>query len=71
MESQNQQIRSHLNSGKSLTPRQALDLFGCFRLAARIYELKKLGFEVEKNMIFAGNPPNHKMIAQYRKKPLV
>lgn len=71
MESQNQQIRSHLNSGKSLTPRQALDLFGCFRLAARIYDLKKLGFEVEKNMIFADNPPSNKMIAQYRKKPLV
>ena len=38
--SQTQQIRKHLNSGRPLTALQALDKFGCFRLAARINDLR-------------------------------
>jgi hypothetical protein len=38
--SQNAAIAKHLKSGKSLSPLRALDLFGCFRLASRIYNLK-------------------------------
>jgi len=40
-------IRSHLLSGNSLTPIDALQQFGCFRLAARIDELRKEGLDIE------------------------
>jgi hypothetical protein len=39
--SQSDRILAHLISGKPLTAMQALDKFGCFRLAARIGQLRK------------------------------
>ena len=39
--SQNARILAHLISGRPLTAMQALDKFGCFRLAARIDQLRK------------------------------
>ena len=36
-------IRAHLESGKSITPLDALRDYGCFRLAARVDELRKIG----------------------------
>jgi hypothetical protein len=39
--SQTDRILAHLISGKPLTAMQALDKFGCFRLAARIGQLRK------------------------------
>jgi hypothetical protein len=41
--SQNDAILHALKFGRKLTPMAALRLFGCFRLAARIYELRKQG----------------------------
>ena len=38
---QAQQIEKHLLSGKSITALDALNLYGCMRLAARIAELKE------------------------------
>ena len=38
--SQSDRILAHLLSGKPLTALQALDKFGCFRLAARVDELR-------------------------------
>ena len=40
-------IREFLLAGKSLTPIDALEQFGCFRLAARIDELRKAGLDIE------------------------
>ena len=40
-ESQNTLIFAHLQNGMSINPIQALKMFGCFRLGARIYDLKK------------------------------
>ena len=40
--SQNDQILAHLDR-KPLTPMQALSLYGCFRLAARINDLREQG----------------------------
>lgn len=36
---QKELIREYLERGNSLTPMDALELFGCFRLATRIFEL--------------------------------
>ena len=38
---QEQLILNHLQKGFSITPIQALNLFGCFRLASRISNLRK------------------------------
>lgn len=40
MSTQNIFIAEHLRSGKSITPLEALNLYGCFRLGARIFELQ-------------------------------
>ena len=40
---QNQQILEYLKSGKTLTPIIALEKFGCFRLSARIFNLREEG----------------------------
>jgi hypothetical protein len=41
--SQKAEILAHLKLGKSLTPLEALRMFGCLRLAARISEIRDIG----------------------------
>jgi hypothetical protein len=45
-ESQNQIILSELKKAKVITPIDALNLCGCFRLSARIFELKENGWPI-------------------------
>jgi helix-turn-helix protein len=45
------QILQHLRSGKHITPLEALNRFGCFRLGARIYDLKEAGHAIESRMV--------------------
>ena len=42
-ESQEKQILDHLKRGQTITPLDALKLYGCFRLGARIWDLKRQG----------------------------
>lgn len=44
--SQNEQILNYLSKHKSITPIQALNKFGCFRLAARISDLRNQGHTI-------------------------
>lgn len=46
-ETQNANILAHLKAGKNITAIDALNLFGCFRLSARIYELRNRGYQIE------------------------
>jgi len=46
MESQNELIRKWLESGKRITPLEALHEFSCFRLSARIYDLRQKGMRI-------------------------
>lgn len=63
IQSQNLAIKKHLESGKSINPLQALSKFGCFRLGARIYELKNdFHMDIRKEMI----RKNGKRFASYR-----
>lgn len=39
-QSQSKLILAYLMTGETLTPIEALNMFGCFRLGARIYDLK-------------------------------
>jgi len=43
---QKQEILSYLKTGQSLTPMDALKIFGTFRLASRIFDLKKEGWPI-------------------------
>lgn len=68
-ESQCKKIRAYLESGKKLTPLDALYMFGCFRLGARIYNLKHAGMNIECEMIEITSPAVYngvKRVAQYR-----
>jgi len=60
--SQNKQIANYLNKGKKLTPIDALNKFGCFRLAARIADLRNQGLNIETTII---KFKNNKQVAQY------
>ncbi|CAB5218609.1 Helix-turn-helix domain containing protein [uncultured Caudovirales phage] len=46
MTTQNQQIKAYLTKGKSITPLDALNKFGCFRLSARIKNLRDEGLKI-------------------------
>lgn len=59
---QRELVRAHLESGKPLTPLEALNDYGCFRLAARIEELRKMGLGIKTTMITKGG----RAFAQYK-----
>ena len=60
-ESQNGMILEHLNKGKTITQGDAASMFGCWRLAARVSDLRGYGFPVEKIM----EQKNGKRYARY------
>ena len=60
--SQNQQIKSYLEKGRKLTPIDALTKFGCFRLAARIADLRASGMNIVTNKLKLDNTRH---VAQY------
>ena len=49
--SQCDRILIHLQSGKTINPLQVLNLYGCFRLGARIYDLKQAGFDIDSRLV--------------------
>ena len=49
--SQTEKIIQWLKLGHSITPINALKMFGCFRLSGRIHELKSKGYDIKTNMI--------------------
>ena len=62
VESQNKQIKAWLESGKSLSPLDALKMFNSFRLGARIFDLKNdYGMNIKTEMIEV----NGKRFARY------
>lgn len=52
---QAQAIKAHLESGRSITPIDALRQYGCLRLGARIFDLRKEGLPVQMRLIKQGN----------------
>lgn len=59
--SQKSRILNHLKTGKAITQIEALNLFGCFRLASRIEELRSQGYDIKTVMI----DYNNKRFAKY------
>jgi hypothetical protein len=60
-ESQNALIKGWLLNGKSITPLDALNMFGCFRLSARIANLRDEGLPIVTDMVTI----NDKRVARY------
>ena len=60
-DSQNALIKGWLLNGYSITPMEALNLFGCFRLSARIANLRDEGMLVVTDMVTI----NDKRVARY------
>lgn len=51
MKTQKQQIKEYLTKGKKITPLEALNKFGCFRLAAVVYNLKAEGLKIKSENV--------------------
>jgi len=67
-ESQKNQVLSHLKHYGSLTPLRALGVYGIYHLAARVYELKQEGHNIET---LIHSDPKGKTYAEYRLLPEV
>lgn len=52
--SQKQLILDYLLEGNEITPMDALNKFGCFRLGARIADLKKDGYDIKTRIAKGG-----------------
>jgi hypothetical protein len=61
-DSQNALIKGWLLNGHSITTLDALNMFGCFRLSARIANLKDQGLPIVTDMVTI----NDKRVASYR-----
>ncbi len=59
MEKQSEMILGHMLEGKSITSLDALNNYGCFRLSARIYDLKKEGYPIKDKFIEVGHQKKH------------
>jgi hypothetical protein len=55
-------IMKYLATGKPITALQALNKFGCFRLAARIHEMRSEGLAINEKTI----NKNGKRFSQYQ-----
>ena len=44
-------ILAYLQSGRPLTSGDALRLYGCARLAARVFELRQAGYDIRNDLI--------------------
>lgn len=66
MTTQNENLANHLRAGGTITPLEALDLFGIGRLAARIKDLRDMGMEIVKTMIDVATRAGKSRVAQYK-----
>lgn len=59
---QARKVLRHLERHRSITPLEALGVYGIFRLAARVYELRREGFNVVTTIM---RDENEKPYAKY------
>lgn len=60
--SQTERILEYMLQGNAITPLEALEIFGSFRLGARIAEIKAKGYLVYSEFV---TTPNGKKVKQY------
>ena len=54
---QKQKVLIHLQEGKGITPLEALNKYGAFRLSAIIFDLKKDGYDIQLTKAVARKVP--------------
>jgi hypothetical protein len=59
--SQADRILAYMKKGRTLTPLEALEKFGCFRLGARVWQLKKAGHDIRSRLVDV----NGKKVSRY------
>lgn len=52
---QNERVLRHLKTYGTITPLEALDEYGIFRLGARKFDLKKSGVHISREMVTKRN----------------
>lgn len=55
-------LKKHILAGKAITPLQALEKFGIFRLSARILDLRQEGYDIATEIV----TKNGKRFAKYQ-----
>lgn len=68
METQNKRIEAYLMSGRTLTPLDALHEFNCFRLSARIWDLRQRGIDIESRTKKITSDGKQKVVVEYKLK---
>lgn len=63
---QKEMVKRHLQRGWKITPLQALIKYGCFRLGAVIFNLKKAGMKIESKLVKVQTRFGYSWIAQYK-----
>ena len=63
-----QQVKHYLSTGRTITPREAIDLFQAYRLAAIVSDLKKQGMKIVNLQNQFGNTVS---ISDYRGQVVV
>ena len=64
---QNERILQHLKEFGSITSLEAMNWYGCYRLASRIADLKKDGVNIERRMVKGKNKYGEPVrFAEYR-----
>ena len=64
MKSQSEKILRAFERGEVLTPMKALKRFGCFRLAARVFDLRRDGHDIRCQLLErAGKKVGHYYLA--------
>ncbi len=53
-------VLRHLNTGKEINPLEALNKYGCYRLGAVIYSLKKEGYKIQTRIEHFKKPSGRK-----------
>jgi hypothetical protein len=64
-DSQNTRIKKYLQSGKSLSPLDALYLFSCWALSSRISDLRKQGLKIKSELIEITSEGKTKRVSRY------
>ncbi len=58
-----------LQHGDRLTPQDALARFGCFRLAARVWDLRQAGHDIQERMVAVPGRDGPALVAEYSMVP--
>lgn len=68
-----QAVLEYLREHKTITPLEALNAFGCYRLGARIFDLRRDGHTITTTMVYQadyyGNPMRYAKYTLVQEKP--